>query len=347
MLKYINARQTYYILFAISFGFVWYLFKFGGFANALQALYSTVIDIFFSLAALVITVELLLPRLFYKKQHALFALCFFLVIIVTGSLTILLQLKVIGRSLGDYHQYVAPHKHFFYWFWSDLIFGSCFLILFIALSGFAIRLSFDRILAAKQMETLENEKTLAELEMLKNQINPHFLFNALNTIYYKIDKVNPSARMMVEQFSSMLRYQLYECNGAEIEIEKELKFITNYIELQKERQGQLTLVECDLKTAMGFFIAPFILMPLVENCFKHVSQNGNHKNLITINGKTEGDWFIFETANTIDANQQPTDTGIGLVNVKKRLDLIYPDKHFLSVETKDEVFRLTLRIKVR
>ena len=80
---------------------------------------------------------------------------------------------------------------------------------------------------------------------------------------------------------------------------------------------------------------------------KHVSQNAGNKNLISINGKSGGDWFIFETSNTVDPTTQPAKSGIGLANVKKRLDLIYPEKHFLSVETKDEVFRLTLKIKIK
>jgi LytS/YehU family sensor histidine kinase len=216
------------------------------------------------------------------------------------------------------------------------------------LGGFAIRLSFDRIIAAREMETMEKERSKAELEMLKNQINPHFLFNALNTIYYKIERTNAPARLMVERFSSLLRYQLYECNVAEVEIEKELKFISGYIELQKERLSQNVTVEANgLKSMKSFFVAPFILMPLVENCFKHVSQYKDKANIIAFNGELNEGWFCFKTVNTVEPPTGTDKTGIGLSNVKKRLDLIYPGKYSLTAENDNEFFSVLLKIKIR
>jgi LytS/YehU family sensor histidine kinase len=198
------------------------------------------------------------------------------------------------------------------------------------------------------MDILEKERSNAELEMLKNQINPHFLFNALNTIYYKIDKTNIPARLMVEQFSSLLRYQLYECNEAEVAIEQELKFIADYIELQRERLSQKVTIICpDLKNVKDFFIAPFILMPLVENCFKHVSQHRNKENTITVSCKKEDGYFYFGTINTINENGAHNKPGIGLTNVAKRLDLVYPEKYSLLTEIGGEMFKLRLKIGIR
>ncbi len=130
-----SSRQFYYVSFAIAFGFVWYLFKLGGNPQPLKALFSTLIDIFFSVLALIITVEVLLPRLFYKQRYGLFALCFILVIAITGSLTIISQIKLEGHSIGNYYQKntVRYREHFYYWFWSDLVLGSYFLITFISL----------------------------------------------------------------------------------------------------------------------------------------------------------------------------------------------------------------------
>jgi two-component system LytT family sensor kinase len=346
--NYYYNRRIYYLLFALAYGFVWYLFKLGGLPSPVLALFSTLIDLSFSLVALIITVELLLPRLFYKGYYWLFTFNFILVIAITGSLTILSQLKLVGYSINDYDKNISRYKeHYYYWFWSDLVLGSYFLISFIALGGLAIRLSFDRILSARHMETLEKERSVAELEMLKNQINPHFLFNALNTIYYKIDRINGPARLMVEQFSSLLRYQLYECNEAEVKIEKELKFITDYIELQKERVNKdLNITYDGLKTIKGFFIAPFILMPLVENCFKHGSLNPDKENSIDIHCKVENGWFHFETINNVGQLGQESKAGIGLVNVRKRLHLIYPEKHILNIDNNGEIFKLLLKINI-
>jgi two-component system, LytTR family, sensor kinase len=350
MLKlYRTKRQFYYLLFAIAFGFVWYLFKLGGMPKPLRALFSTGIDLFFSLIALIITVEVLLLRLFYKRHYRLFAFFFILVIAITGSLTIMSQLRLMGYSLSGYYErnLIQFREHYYYWFWSDLVLGSYFMISFIALGGFAIRLSFDRILTARHLETLDKERSLAELEMLKNQINPHFLFNALNTIYYKIDRINAPARLMVERFSSLLRYQLYECSEPGVKIEKELKFIADYIELQKERLSQnMEIIYDDLKNIEGVFIAPFILMQLIENCFKHASQNLDKENRIVIKCKLENGWFYFDTINTIKQTGDVNNPGIGLANVRRRLDLIYPDKHLLTIESTNEIFNLVLKVRV-
>jgi LytS/YehU family sensor histidine kinase len=213
--------------------------------------------------------------------------------------------------------------------------------------GIAIRLAFDRLATARQMEQLEKDKSQATLEMLKNQISPHFLFNALNTIYYKIDRDNSPARSMVEMFSSLLRYQLYECNEAEVDIQKELRSLANYIELQKERANKpLSVVVDGGGFAADFHIAPFILMPIVENCFKHVSQSAGPDNFIKIAyGLKDDGWFSFETTNTI-GSEAPHNNGIGLPNIKKRLDLIYPGRYSLNAGAHDSIFKLDLKIRV-
>jgi LytS/YehU family sensor histidine kinase len=152
---------------------------------------------------------------------------------------------------------------------------------------------------------------------------------------------------MVERFSSLLRYQLYECNEAEVKIEKELKFIADYIELQKERVSKdLNITYDDLKNIKGFIIAPFILMPIVENCFKHVSLNQYKENSIDIHCKVENGWFHFETINNVGQLEQESKAGIGLVNVRKRLYLIYPEKHILNIDNTGEIFKLVLKINV-
>jgi two-component system LytT family sensor kinase len=238
-------------------------------------------------------------------------------------------------------------EHYYYWFWSDLVFGSYFLISFISLGGFSIRLLFDRIVSGKQLETAEKEKLSSALEMRKHQINRHFLFNALNTIYYKIDRVNAPARLMVEQFSSLLRYQLYECNDPVVTIENEMKFITDYIEIQKERfDAKLTINYTDLDKVKDFSIAPFILMPLVENCFKHISQFADKENSIIIQCKKETGCFYFSTVNTVGSVRQNEPDGIGLVNVKSRLQLIYPAAFHLETANTGELFRLNLKINL-
>jgi LytS/YehU family sensor histidine kinase len=206
-------------------------------------------------------------------------------------------------------------------------------------------MALDRISTGKKMETLEKEKVIAELEMLKHQINPHFLFNALNTVYYKIDKSNTTARKILEQFSFLLRYQLYECNMPVVPVEKEIEFLSNYIELQRQRVNENLTIEClGFESVSGFSISPYLLVPLVENCFKHVSREGGHNNFVLIECGIDNNRFRFHTDNSVSGKHQEVKGGIGLVNIRKRLALTYPENHCLTINETADHFKVTLHL---
>jgi two-component system, LytTR family, sensor kinase len=337
--------RLYYIGFLVIFSTFWLLFKIGGIANIAHALWSLSIDMGVCIAAMLLTVGILLPKLFYTKRYGLFTAGFLLLILIGGSIIILLQLQLAGSSLFDYAYKVKRSNHFFYWFWSDLIFGSYFLVFMIAAAGAAIRFAFDRVKTLTHIEQLEKEKLQAELERLKNQVNPHFLFNALNTINYKIDRANQPARETLQLFSKMLRYQLYECEKPSIEIERELKFLASYIDLQKERMNNNYRISCKgFDEVNGLQIAPFLLMPIVENCFKHVSQWTDRENDISVTCSRENNTFLLTTSNSSCTGNDHIPGGIGLKNIQKRLELIYPGAHQLETRSTKERFELTLKL---
>jgi LytS/YehU family sensor histidine kinase len=187
----------------------------------------------------------------------------------------------------------------------------------------------------------------SELEILKNQINPHFIFNALNTIYYKIDRANGAARTLTEQFSALLRYQLYECNDTMVKIEKEICFIENYVGLQKERSGDLVRVSCSGFGSMaGFSIPPHVLAPMVENCFKHVSRFEDRENFIVLTCRLEEGRFHFRALNSYDPAKKSERRGIGLANTRKRLELLCRDRFTLSTAENGNHFETTLTLAV-
>ena len=346
----IRSRRIYYAGFGLLFFLFWFLFKVGGMPDIPLALLSTTVEVLISMGALVISVEVLLPRLTHKKKIALFCTSFLLLVLLGGTLIILSQLRLLGRSLSGYQKDLAHYReHYFYWFWADLVFGSYFLVFFISTVGAAIQLAMGRMQAQHLLDLIQREKALSELEMLKQQLNPHFLFNALNTVYYKIDRSNGEARETLQLFSNMLRYQLYECNHELVAIEKELLFIRSYVDLQKERLNDNYKITCDgLSDIKGFIISPFLLMPLIENCFKHVSGYTDKENAIFIDCFVEGNTFRLHTRNSIVEGPEPNmgKDGIGLENVRRRLGLVYPGRYELITGREGVFYEAILRIKI-
>ncbi len=188
---------------------------------------------------------------------------------------------------------------------------------------------------------------MQKLDLLKNQINPHFLFNALNTIYYKIDRSNQTARETLQRFSKMLRFQLYECDKPYIAIEHELSFLSSYIDLQKERLNDNYHIVCKgFDEVTNLMISPFLLMPLIENCFKHISDSVDKENNIFIECRKESNTFLLTTSNTVNQQAGEKKMGIGLENTQKRLKLVYPKKHELITTRTADTFELTLKLEL-
>jgi LytS/YehU family sensor histidine kinase len=199
-------------------------------------------------------------------------------------------------------------------------------------------------------ENLEKEKISTELDFLKAQINPHFLFNSLNNILFQIDKSNTDARETLLKFSEMLRYQLYDCSSDLIEIEKELQYIRNYIELQMLRKTAKYNCRLDVSDGVkNFSIAPLLLIPFIENAFKHISHSANGENSIRIDMDYKENQFIFMIVNDQDNSKSidiSENKGIGLANVKRRLDLLYADKYSLDISDVINQYSVSMKIQV-
>lgn len=202
-----------------------------------------------------------------------------------------------------------------------------------------------------QIHALQKEKADAEIKFLKAQANPHFLFNSLNSIYGLIDKENALARNTVHTFSELLRYQLYECNVPEIEIQKEFSFLRSYIEMQKLRLGPKITVTYQLEDACHEkTIAPLLLIPFVDNAFKYVSHHDQQENFIDIQVRCSNAQFQFECSNTYEKQRNsPLEGkvgGIGILNVQRRLELIYGDRHHMHIKDDGKIFTVHLEISL-
>lgn len=201
--------------------------------------------------------------------------------------------------------------------------------------------------ANMRIERMEKDKVLSEINYLKSQLNPHFVFNTLNSIYFLIDKTNDQARNALHTFSEMLRYQLYDSSSARVSIEEELAYIENYVQLQSLRLDETYSVELNMDEDLsGFKIAPLLLIIPIENAFKYLSHSLD-KNYVKISIRKVGSVFFFESVNSKERTEKKDRPGgIGLSNLRRRLELLYKDDAELSILNSEEKFELQLRINL-
>ncbi|MEO6687335.1 MAG: histidine kinase [Dyadobacter sp.] len=215
----------------------------------------------------------------------------------------------------------------------------------------SIKLTKNWIQTENRQRELEKEKLETELKFLKNQFNPHFLFNTINSIFFLIHKNPDMASDALARFSELLRYQLYECNDIQIPLSREIEYMKNFIELEKLRQNDNIEIDCRMNAvdSGNLGIAPFVLMIFVENAFKHVSRNSGKTNYISINLELNNKELNFSVFNSTSP-QLTSDLiqygGIGLKNVNRRLDLIYPGQYALDIQKNDSDFEVKLSLNL-
>ena len=209
---------------------------------------------------------------------------------------------------------------------------------------------YEKARFKKMISEIEKEKNTTELNFLKAQFNPHFLFNSINSIYGHIDKQNAIARTMLLKFSEMLRYQLYECNVDRISIEKEINYIRNYVSLQQMRKDEDLFVKLDIDPGVkGFTIVPLLFIAFIENAFKYVSDNDSSENKVEISLCYKEEQLTFRVFNTKEVyrNTSTDHKGIGIVNVKRRLELLYPSQHELIINDSEKFYEIILRLQIQ
>jgi len=190
----------------------------------------------------------------------------------------------------------------------------------------------------KLNQQLEKDKLETEVKFLRSQLNPHFLFNALNNIYFLIKKDQDKAADALAQFSEMLRYQLYDCNVEKIPLAQEIDYLHNYIKLASLSHQEVEINVNISDKINGQVITPLLLIPFVENAFKYVSAENQQIKSIDIKLDIENENLSYTVNNSFAENEitEKKRGGIGLDNIQKRLKLLYPNKHNISLnELKD------------
>jgi two-component system, LytTR family, sensor kinase len=334
----------YLLLWLILTCFLLY-FIYDSNAPFLQQFVSTLIVTALTAIPAYISSKVLLPRFLYRKKIGKFIWSLLLTALFNTILTYLLvgalYYELTGRSIftGD-----ALIQYLFSFFFII----NCIVIV---VSG-AVQIIIDRYGIEQQLHVVEDEKVSTELAFLRAQINPHFLFNVLNTIYFQINKENTEARNSVEKLSEMLRYQLYECTSDMIDISRELAYIENYVAVQQLRMETGTDLQLKLPGDIGSFkIAPLLILPLVENAFKYISNfKDPSKNKLYITIFVEKDFqFVVHVLNTYNpmdhTGQLQNASGLGLKNLERRLALLYPGKYSITRKHKENIFETTLIIE--
>jgi len=302
-------------------------------------LYTKLIDVIFYAAIIYLNLLYLIPNFLTAKRFWIY------VSLLLGSVLILTPIKVaiqvflfaneptIQSSLVENQSY--------YFLSMFLIMGSS--TIYSIISEWLIHQSEKRDLQTQTMQS--------ELKFLRSQVNPHFLFNTLNNLYALTLKKSDDAPEIVLKLSEIMRYMLYECNERTVSLSKEITYLRNYLDLEQLRQSRDIKIDMQvIGNVSDHRIAPLIFIPFVENSFKHGLNNQISEGYVTIVLKVESNKLEFMIENSKPATQ-PAQThrrsgGIGLVNVKRRLNLIYADRYRLKINNEPNSYQVNLILQL-
>lgn len=230
----------------------------------------------------------------------------------------------------------------------EWVFNDIRLIIIFFIYSLLIRFAINWYENQKLQADFINQKQISELALLRSQVNPHFFFNTLNNIYSLVYQKSDDAPEAVMKLSSIMRYMLYDATTDKVLLDKEMEYLKSFIELEKLRLRNKDFVSLTINGASeGMTIAPMILIPFVENAFKHASRTVPAPGIIVTIDIVPGE-IVFGVKNYIRKNQhapQDKQGGIGLINIRRRLELLYPQKYSLDIKTAEDLFIVKLTIR--
>ncbi len=296
-----------------------------------------------------LVLQLLMKRLLFERKLLPFVIIY---------LPLLLLFALLQRLADNY----INLPYFLYWEIQPLLEPGPYVhnilkFQFVAAIPFSSMLFSNWAKEKSKSYLVEGQKMQAELNFLRNQFHPHFIFNVLNSLYSKILNKSEDSADIVLKISSLIRFTLYDINTPSISVEKEISYLKDYIALQRMRfDKQLELSISITGNYDNKYIEPFLIIPFVENSFKYCIDEESGKGWITIYISIIDDWLNLKIENSItaesdnkeeeDLSSQMNNHGIGLKNVERRLQLSYPENHTLKILKSEESFFVSLKIQL-
>ncbi|BFP42521.1 histidine kinase [Flavobacteriaceae bacterium GF1] len=289
----------------------------------------------------------LMPKFLYERKYIIYAvitiLSLFVMLVVKFNLTYyFVDTNVMPESPG-YTDHITLNYAI------TTMFGELYVVAFAT----AIKITIDWLREHDKLHHVEKRQLATELKFLRSQVSPHFFFNTLNNIYSLTLEKSDKAPQVILKLSELMRYLLYATRKHKQDLRSEIECIQNYIDLERIRFNDLLQIDIGISGNLdNKVISPMLLIPLIENCFKHGARKSIDKMCIAIDINVSNGFLYFNVSNTIPKNSSDSKMatrsgGIGLSNVKKRLELGYDSKDYdLAIFEKDNTFNVMLKLKV-
>ncbi len=341
--KVVNNRLvqhlTYWIIFVLFFAYAWGTFD----ANYIKTVKVELINLPVKILLVYAVIYYLYPRFLYKGEIWQFLFYFLILIGFAAFIQRITDNLIIVDFFFPEWQKESTFSL------TQIVRGAVNLGAVLALP-MTVKLMEYLAKVQQNEQILAKEKLEAELIFLKNQVQPHFLFNTLNSLYSLILKKSDQSLDVILKLSYLLRYMLYETNSTQVDLRKEVDSIKSYMELEKIRYGDRIDISLNIWGDLDSnHIAPMIILPFIENSFKHSTKGLNKNAWITIELGSKANKLVLKIENSIpkvSSNQDAVVGGIGLQNVKRRLSLIYPEKHELKINRTEESYNVHLNLQL-
>ncbi len=348
-IPYVTAENQYktswkhHVIFWIIY-FMFNTFRWGSYYNDyLFSLKGNLIGFPIHIFLSYLNIYYLMPKLIYKKKFISYILAIFssifIMVVAKYFLTSLFISQNVWRDGPETYSFTFNYA-------VTMMLGELYVMSFVA----AIKITLESMREDLRVTALKKEQLETNLRFLRSQVSPHFFFNTLNNIYSLTLKKSEKAPEIILKLSGLMRYLLYETEKSLQDLSKEIDSIKNYLDLERIRYGNNIDINISINGDVDDKkIAPMMLLPFIENCFKHGADNFENQFYINIEFDIKDDVLHFKVSNPISEKKQHRKVGgIGIKNVKKRLELRYPNQkdYDLSIKTKDNLYIVQLTLKL-